>query len=400
VVYDLIIIGGGAAGFFAAIQCAERNPNLKILILEQSQKVLEKVKISGGGRCNVTHACFDPKELVSYYPRGHKALLGPFHHFMCGDMMAWLDEHNVPTKIEEDGRVFPSSNKSQSIIDCFLKAIQKNKIEVIKQCRVSSFKKEEDLWNIATSKSAFISKNILVAAGSSKRVWSYLQELGHNVIEPVPSLFTFKIDHFLLRDLPGVSVKIGSVEVADSKLVESGPILITHWGLSGPGILKLSAWGARILNEKKYQFTIFVNWTDATLEQVKEELISTKKKNGSKKTTSQNMFGIPKRLWLKILEFGKIEKLNWADLSNKQLVKLAETIARCEFLVTGKSTFKEEFVTSGGVDLKEVNFKNMESKIHPNLFFAGEVLDIDAVTGGFNFQAAWTTAWLVAQEIG
>lgn len=398
-IFDLIVIGGGAAGFFAAIQLAEQAPGSKILILEQGLKVLEKVKVSGGGRCNVTHACFDPRELVKFYPRGNKALRGPFHQFMCGDMIAWLDEKNVPTKIEADGRMFPTSNKSQSIIDCFLTCIQKYKIEVVKKCRVSSFKKDGEHWNLETPENNFTTKNLLVATGSSKRIWEHLEQLGHKIIEPIPSLFTFKISNPLLRDLPGLSVANGSVRIADSKLNESGPILITHWGLSGPGILKLSAWGARLLHERNYNFSIFINWTSIHFNDVESEIKSLKSNFGSKKIISKNLFDIPKRLWQRMLGILKIETLNWADLSNKKINAFATMLTNCELQVTGKSTFKEEFVTCGGVDLKEVNFKKMESKLFSNLFFAGEVLDIDAVTGGFNFQAAWTTAWLVAQSV-
>jgi len=398
-VFDLIVIGGGAAGFFAAIQLAERVPDSKILILEQSQRVLEKVKVSGGGRCNITHACFDPRELAKYYPRGNKALLGPFHQFMSGDMIAWLDEKGVPTKIEADGRMLPESNKSQSIIDCFLKCIQKYKIDVLKQCRVASFEQKEDLWHLQTSQDQFTTKNLLVATGSSKRIWEHLYTLGHKIIDPIPSLFTFKIGHPLLHDLPGLSVKNGSVSIADSKLKETGPILITHWGLSGPGILKLSAWGARLLHERNYNFSIFVNWTELDFNQMEAEIKSLKNDFGGKKIASKNLFDIPKRLWLRMLELLKIEKINWADLSNKKITLFATMLTNCELQVTGKSTFKEEFVTCGGIDLNEVNSKKMESKLFPNLYFAGEVLDIDAVTGGFNFQAAWTTAWLVAQAV-
>ncbi len=397
---DVMIIGGGAAGFFAAIQIAQNtSKKLKITILEQSKKVLEKVKISGGGRCNVTHACFIPKELAAYYPRGNKALLGPFHRFMCGDMLAWLDEQGVPTHIEEDGRIFPMTNKSQTIIDCFTEATQKLNIKVQTQTKVFKFYSEKKYWKVETNKGLYTTKKLIIATGSSRKIWEHLAHLGHQIQSPVPSLFTFKIQSVLLKDLPGVSVRDGSVKVKDSKLQAIGPILITHWGLSGPGILKLSAWGARVMNERNYHFTIFVNWTVESVQEVKEIFLEKKQTQAKKKVIQTPLFDIPKRLWARMIQLCQIERKNFADLSKKDLEKLSQMIGHCPLEVTGKSTNKDEFVTCGGIHLDEVNFKTMESKLLPNLYFAGEVLDIDALTGGFNFQAAWTTAWVAAQAI-
>lgn len=397
--YDVIIVGGGAAGFFSAICCAERNPKASILILEQSKRVLEKVKISGGGRCNVTHACFTPKELILHYPRGNKALLGPFHRFMCGDMLAWLEERGVNTKIEEDGRIFPTSNQSQTIIDCFMGEIERLNIELKTQCKVKSFKTEEKAWVLESNQGAFLAKNLLIATGSSKSMWEQIKRLGHQIEKPVPSLFTFNINNKLLRELPGLSVKNGTVKVLGTKLKESGPVLITHWGLSGPGILKLSAWGARILNEKDYHFTIAVNWTAMDLPDIRERLKTEKSQSPRRKVMASPLFDLPKRLWARMIELCAIEQKNWADLSKKDLEALTQMIGNCELKVAGKSTFKEEFVTCGGVRLNEVNFKTMESKVLPHLYFAGEILNIDGVTGGFNFQAAWTTAWVAASGV-
>jgi len=397
---DILIIGGGAAGFFAAIQIAQQTERtLKITILEQGKRVLEKVKVSGGGRCNVTHACFIPKELVSYYPRGNKALLGPFHRFMCGDMLAWLEEQNVPTHIEEDGRIFPTTNNSQTIIDCFLEATERFNIKVNTQTKVFKFYKEKKHWKVETNQGIYTTKKLLLATGSSRKIWEHLALLKHQIQTPVPSLFTFKIKSDLLIDLPGVSVKNGSVKVQNSKLQETGPILITHWGLSGPGILKLSAWGAREFHDCNYNFTIFVNWTDYEVNEVKAVLLEKKQTQAKKKIIQTPLFNLPKRLWARIVDLCKVENKNFADLSKKDIEQLLQMIARCPLKVTGKSTNKEEFVTCGGVHLDEVNFKTMESKHLPNLYFAGEILNIDALTGGFNFQAAWTTAWVAARAI-
>jgi len=397
----LIVVGGGAAGYFAAINAAELNTELEVVILEGSNKVLQKVKVSGGGRCNVTNACFTPNELIEFYPRGKKELLGPFHKFMASDTMEWFENRGVPLKIEDDNRVFPESNSSQTIVDCFLESAKNAGVVLKTSTRVDSIKKNEDRFIVKTNSEEFYADYVLIAAGSNGKVWKMAEDLGHKVVPPVPSLFTFNIKDERLKDIPGISVPKASVKIINSKLKEQGPLLITHWGLSGPGILKLSAWGALELFEKEYQFEIEVNWFSKRFEFVVELLKSEKKKNSKKQVMLRSVFEeIPKRLWFKLVAASEIsETAQWAQLSNIQLDNLANQLTRCRFKVTGKSTFKDEFVTAGGVDLKEINFKRFESKLHKNLFFAGEVLNIDAITGGFNFQNAWTGGWIVANSV-
>ena len=398
--YDIIIIGGGAAGFFTAINIVEKNSKLKVAILERGKSVLEKVRISGGGRCNVTHACFVPNDLVKFYPRGEKELKGPFHQFCSGDTIEWFEKHGVELKIEEDGRMFPVSNSSQTIIDCFLKAAQKLKIDVLTGHSVQELYQGENYWKISTNQEAFSCRKVVMATGSNPKMWVLLQNLGHSIIEPVPSLFTFNVKDVRIKDLMGLST-VASVKVKKSKLQASGPLLITHWGMSGPGILRLSAWGARELADKKYQFSIQVNWLNETDFEEAIDLLKIIKEENSKKLVSKYAhFDLPKRLWENLVKASGItEETKWADVNKKQLNTLAEQLTNAEFQVNGKSTFKEEFVTAGGIDLREVNFKTMESKVLPNLFFAGEILNIDAITGGFNFQNAWTGGFIVAENI-
>jgi len=398
----LIIIGGGAAGFFAAINAAELNPDLEVTILEGSAKVLQKVKVSGGGRCNVTHACFTPNELVEFYPRGKKELLGPFHQFMTGDTMEWFENRGVPLKIEDDNRVFPQSNVSQTIIDCFLESAKNAGVVLKTSTRVDSIIKENERFIVKTNSENFVADYLLVASGSNTKVWNMMQDLGHSIIQPVPSLFTFNIKDERLQNIPGISVPKASVKVLNSKLAEQGPLLITHWGLSGPGILKLSAWGALELNKNDYNFEIEVNWLSKNQEAVLDYLKSEKKKQAKKQVILRSVFEeVPKRLWEKFVLAAEITiDSQWAQLNNKHLENLANQLTKSVFKVNGKSTFKDEFVTAGGIDLKEVNFKRFESKLHKNLFFAGEVLNIDAVTGGFNFQNSWTSGWIVANYVG
>jgi predicted Rossmann fold flavoprotein len=399
-IYDIIIIGGGAGGFFSAIKAKEENPDAKIIVLEKNNKLLSKVKISGGGRCNVTHGCFEPRELVKFYPRGSRELLGPFHTFMCGDMMEWLYNRGVETHIEDDGRVFPTTNNSQTIIDCFLDTARRLGVGIKKQEGINTITKNENIWELtSTSGTNYQAKNIIVATGSSPKVWNMLKEVGHSIVEPVPSLFTFNIKSDLLASLPGLSVKKGRVKVNGSKLSETGPVLITQWGLSGPGILKLSSWGARELAEKNYNFTITVNWSEYSSQEVETEFLEMKTESPNKMISNTNLFGIPSRLWKALVEYSGINNKTWSNISKNELNKLVANISQCEFNVNGKSTFKDEFVTSGGVKLKEVNFKTMESKVQANLYFTGEVLNIDALTGGFNFQAAWTTAWIAGSSV-
>lgn len=396
--YDLVVIGGGAAGFFGAINLAEIAPNAKIAIVEKSSKCLSKVKISGGGRCNVTHACFTAKELVKFYPRGSKELLGPFNQFMCGDMMGWLDERGVPTKIEEDNRVFPESDKSQSIIDCFQSLRQKHGVDLKTGFTVESLEQIDGAWEISGSET-LTAKNVLMATGSSPKVWKMLDDMGLDMIVPVPSLFTFNIKHPLLEELPGVSVEYATVSVSGTKLKSFGPLLVTHWGLSGPSVLKMSAWAARELADKDYRFTARVNWISENTDRLYDEMHLFRQSKPAQKIKSDPYPNVPKRLWQKMVDLAGLSEKNYADMSKKELRKLVVLMTDCEMEVEGKSTFKDEFVTAGGVDLKEVDFASMEMKKLPNLYMAGEMLNIDAVTGGFNFQAAWTTSWVAAQSI-
>ncbi|MDA9773863.1 NAD(P)/FAD-dependent oxidoreductase [Saprospiraceae bacterium] len=397
--YDIVISGGGAAGFFSAINIAENNPSLKILILEKSAKFLDKVRISGGGRCNVTHACWEPKELIKFYPRGQKELIGPFHRFMCGDMLAWLDEKGVETKIEDDGRVFPKSNTSTTIIECFVGQVEKLGIETRLSEGMKDFSKNNDKFNIITTNDIEIqSKSLIIATGGTKTIWNLINSKGIEIVEPVPSLFTFKINHPLIKDLPGLSLPKAGVRVAGFPMETTGPVLITHWGLSGPGILKLSSWAARFLYQQNYKFEVFINWINKSENETNELLQERRKNKGGRNVYEDNFLGIPKRLWRNMINQLKIKEKNWADLSKNSLTELHQLLCNCSFQANGKTTNKDEFVTSGGILLKEVNFKTMESKKIPHLYFAGEVLDIDALTGGFNFQAAWTTSWIIGQN--
>ena len=397
----VIIIGGGAAGFFTAINAKENNPELDITILEKGKDVLQKVKISGGGRCNVTHACFEPKELVKFYPRGEKELLGPFHQFMTGDTFEWFDDRGIPLKIESDNRVFPEANTSQAIIDCFQNAVDNLGIKVLKNHGVNSVYQQENKWVINTKEQQFEADSLVIAAGSSKKVWDLCKTLDHTIIEPVPSLFTFNIKDKRIIDLGGISVPNAAVKLVGTNLENSGPLLITHWGLSGPAILKLSAFGARILADKNYQYNVEVNWLGQDYDNVLDELSDLKNAQARKQVNLKSSFAdIPRRLWERFVAAAEIKTTqNWGDLSNKQLNNLATQLTKGLFNANGRTTFKDEFVTAGGVDLKEINFKRFESRLHKNLFFVGEVLNIDAVTGGFNFQNAWTGGFICAKSI-
>lgn len=408
--FDIIIVGGGAAGFFTAINIVEKNPKLKVAILERGAEVLQKVRISGGGRCNVTHACFEPNELVKYYPRGEKELRGPFHQFCSGDTIEWFEKHGVELKIEDDGRMFPVSNSSQTIIECFLTATQKLGIEVLTGQSVQSIFKKDNLWKVETQNENYITEKLILATGSNPKIWEMLQTYGHAIVSPVPSLFTFNIKDPRIKELPGVAAQV-TVKVKDTKLTSTGPLLITHWGMSGPAVLKLSAWGARILHDKNYQFTIFVNWLNDVETNEAEKILKDLKQEHAKKAVSKkshfdllnSQFAnarVPNRLWESLVLASGIEaETKWADLSKAQLQNLSNQLTNGTFQVNGKSTFKEEFVTAGGIDLKEVNFKTMESKLHENLYFAGEIVNIDAITGGFNFQNAWTSGFILANSI-
>lgn len=408
--FDVLIVGGGAAGFFTAINIAEKKPTLKIAILERGKEVLTKVRISGGGRCNVTHAEFVPKELSKKYPRGQKELLGPFHTFMTGDTIAWFEERGVELKIEGDGRMFPITDSSSTIVDCFLKEAHKYKIEVLTNHSVqdvgfdSAFAKartsNEDSFYVKTNKGDFTCNHLVMTTGSNPKMWSLLQKLGHSITDAVPSLFTFNIKDEKIEGLMGLATNV-TVKVLGTKQKSEGPLLITHWGMSGPAILKLSAWGARDLADLKYQFGIQVNWLQfLTQEDALDELLELKLQHAKQSPFTYAQLELPKRLWNNLLIASGIQQTTkWAELTKAQLQSLSRELTQSRFRVSGKSTFKEEFVTAGGVNLKEVNFKTFESKKVPNLYLAGEVLNIDAITGGFNFQNAWTGGYLAAQAI-
>lgn len=414
---DVIIIGAGAGGFFTAINIAEKHPNKRILILEKSKEGLNKVRISGGGRCNVTHAEFNPSELVKNYPRGERELLSVFHRFMTQDVIEWFEQRGVPLKTESDGRIFPQSDTSSSIINCFLNQSKKLKIHIEYNQNVKNIWHKNGFWHIETQKQNFESPKIVLATGSNPKMWDLLQKLGHCIIPPVPSLFTFNTLDSFITDLSGVSV-MAKVSLLDKHLnplkikkqrADKGgitaPLLITHWGFSGPAILKLSAWGARILAEHNYEFVLEINWITANYENINPSkafdiIQQTKQSHLKKMLQNYSPFDIPKRLWLKILDISKINSSQiWATLNNNQLRHLAEILTQSRFVIHGKSTFKEEFVTAGGVCLKEIDFKSLKSKILPEMYFVGEVLDIDAITGGFNFQNAWSGGHIVSEAI-
>ena len=402
--YDILIVGAGAAGFFTAINIVEKNPKLKVAILERGKDVLTKVRISGGGRCNVTHSCFVPNDLVKNYPRGEKELRGPFHQFCSGDTIEWFEKKGVELKIEEDGRMFPISDTSQTIIDCFQDAAKILGIDILINQSVKSIFKSEtsegNYWKVETNSENFVCNKLILTTGSNPKIWELLSTIGHTIIDAVPSLFTFNIKDNRIKDLMGLSA-FASVKVKNTKLESSGPLLITHWGMSGPGILRLSAWGARILAEKKYQFILQVNWlNDVTFEETLEKLKELKQEHSKKAVSKKSPFDFPNRLWESLVIASSIEmETKWADLTKVQLNNLTNQLTNGEFQVNGKSTFKEEFVTAGGIDLKQINFKTMESKLHENLFFAGEIVNIDAITGGFNFQNAWTSGFIVADAV-
>ena len=397
--YDLIVIGGGAAGFFTAVRLAEQRPDSRILIAEKSNKVLSKVKVSGGGRCNVTHACFNPKDMVEHYPRGAKELLGPFHRFLCGDMMAWLSERGVETKIEEDGRVFPISDSSQTIIDCFMAQVNSHRIEVRMQEGVKGLHLADGHWSIQTTNHDLESRCVMLATGSTPSVWAMLQELGYDIVPPVPSLFTFNIKDQMLEDLQGLSMPEAEVRIPETGYSASGPILITHWGLSGPAVLKCSAWAAKELNHLEYHFLVEVNWIGRDSDTVREVIETMRKEHGKRMAKKYPLFDVPRRLWERFCWQAKLRDDNFGSLTALQMDSLVRVLTCSTLNVNGKSTFKEEFVTCGGVELKQIDFKNMESRLHKGLFMAGEVLNIDAITGGFNFQAAWTEAYVAAEAM-
>ncbi|MEZ5412818.1 MAG: NAD(P)/FAD-dependent oxidoreductase [Opitutaceae bacterium] len=401
----VIVIGGGAAGFFAAITCAEANPAAKVTIYETTAHPLAKVRISGGGRCNVTHACFEPRELVQRYPRGHRELLGAFHRWGPRDTIAWFAEREVELKTEADGRMFPVTDDSATIVNCLREAAEKAGVDLRTGTgvrRVEGRGAHSDappLFQVTlTDDTTVNAERVLIATGGNRASigLAIAERFGHAIEPTVPSLFTFHIDDRRIDRLSGISVDPVTATVPGTKLASEGPLLITHWGLSGPAVLKLSAWGARELAACNYEFTLRINFAPPhTRETMMRDLAALRTEHPRKQITTWNPFGLPARLWERMVEIGGfLPAQTWNGITNAALQALADSLVAAEFKVTGKSMNKEEFVTCGGVRLREVDFKTMESKLCPGLHFAGEVLDIDGITGGFNFQAAWTTGRL------
>ncbi|MBE7441998.1 MAG: NAD(P)/FAD-dependent oxidoreductase [Flavobacteriales bacterium] len=400
--YDVIIVGGGAAGVFSAINTAKNNQHLNIAILEKTTQLLSKVKVSGGGRCNVTHACFEPKELVKFYPRGSKELLGAFYQFQPTDTINWFKERNVELKTEIDGRMFPVTDNSQTIIDCFTNELTKYNIDIFYNTKVEHISKNHQEFELITNQNSFKTTKLLITTGGFNKLehYQFITQLGITIEPPTPSLFTFNLPNNPITELQGIATP-AKVKLLGTKFEEQGALLITHWGMSGPVILKLSAWASKVLNEKNYEFDFMINWLlDKKDDDLNEIYQLNKQHYGSKKVINQFEFGLPKKLAAYLINKAGIgDDDKWADVSKKQLNKLTETLLRDTYHSSGKTTFKSEFVSCGGVKLNEINFKTMESKKIPNLYFAGEVLDVDALTGGFNFQAAWTTGWIAGQEL-
>ncbi len=400
----IAIIGGGAAGFFAAISAKMHAPEAEVLIFEKTSKCLGKVKISGGGRCNVTNATFNNRLLAEQYPRGEKFLKKAFEQFNAQDTVHWFESRGVALKTYPDGCIFPLSNDSQSIIDCFLSETRKLGIQIILHRGVDAILPLEGGFELkCKEESEFVDRVIVTVGGQPKATgFHFLSELNHHIISPQPSLFTFNMPHESIREFMGLVVEKAVVRIEGQKLIGQGPLLITHWGMSGPAVLQLSAWGARILAEKEYSFAILVNWLDQEKEPaLRQTFVDTAKVHGGKMLGNLNPFPIPARLWNFLLTKNSIDPSSrWVDLGQKNIHKLVNCLLNDRYRVEGKTTFKEEFVTAGGVDLPEINVQSMESHRHKGLFFAGEVMDIDGITGGFNFQAAWTTGYIAGKHAG
>lgn len=400
----LVVIGGGAAGFFCAVNAARMNPMLEVILLEKSNKILSKVKVSGGGRCNVTHACFEIADMVRHYPRGGNFLKKAFYRFFTTDTIKWFSDRGVVLKMEDDGRMFPVTDSSQTIIDCLVREADKYGVQVKMKSEVEGISTTGDGFTINFPGGNSIPADcICIATGGYPKsgMFDWLRQTGHSIEEPVPSLFTFNMPGNRVRELPGVSVPDAQVKVTGSKLTTRGPLLITHWGMSGPAILRLSAWGAREFAACDYQFTIMVNWLGEMREhELQEKFRSLRFEFASQKINNRHAFGLPNRLWQYLLEESGINaELRWADLPAREQNKLVKNCCGQEFKVSGKTTFKEEFVTAGGIKLSEIDPQTMQSKIVPGLFFAGEIMDVDGVTGGFNFQHAWTSGYIAAKSI-
>ncbi len=400
----IIIVGGGAAGFFAAITAAEAAPQAQVTLLERGPQMLAKVRISGGGRCNVTHACFDAREFANRYPRGGKALIGPFQRFQARDTVAWFAGRGVKLKIENDGRMFPVTDSSATIVDCLTNAAQRAGVVVRTNCGVDSVRRSETGFELTlTGGEKMVADRLLLATGGCRAAAAgqMATSLGHAIEPPVPSLFTLQIALPWLNELAGASVEVVEVSVPETDLSERGPVLVTHWGLSGPAVLRLSAWGARQLHELDYHFPLRVNWLpELPPEKLAAEIQARRQAQGAKLVVNAPIAPLSARLWeALVLAAGVGRAARWAALTRAQQQQLIQQLTRTEFAVTGKSLNKDEFVTCGGVKLAEVNFKTMESRICPGLYFAGELLDIDGITGGFNFQAAWTTGWIAGNAM-
>jgi predicted Rossmann fold flavoprotein len=401
---QIVVIGGGAAGFFAAINAARlANGKASVVLLEKSTHLLSKVKISGGGRCNVTHHCFEPKELVKYYPRGSKELLGAFHRFNPTHTVEWFESRGVKLKNELDGRMFPITNQSQTIIDCLMSEAQRHKVIIKTNFSVDEIERLDDGFVVKNSTQNINADKLLIASGGNTqgKLFSVVQNWGHSVQPAIPSLFTFNIPNHPIHDLSGIAIEKVEVSLPEIKQKMQGSLLFTHWGISGPAVLKLSAFAAKELFEKKYQFKININFVvELSNQEVKESILKAKQNQSKQKVMGNPLFFLPKRLWQLLCEQSGISAaINFADLNKIQTEKLHQSIVSFELQANGKSTFKDEFVTCGGMTLSEINFKTMESKLVPNLFFAGEVIDVDGVTGGFNFQNAWTTGMIAAENM-
>ncbi len=404
----LLVIGGGAAGFFCAINAAEQNPDLEIILVEKTGKLLTKVGISGGGRCNVTHNCFSIAEMIKKYPRGEKFLKQAFHLFFTKDTIEWFEKKNVVLKAESDGRMFPITDSSETIINCLMQAANKNRITIVMNREIVKIEKnnlsEGEKFQLFTKNGEILQADfVCIACGGYPKSLQYqwLSDLGHSFENPVPSLFTFNIPKNSISELMGISVENAIVKINGTKFLQQGPLLITHWGFSGPAVLKLSSFAARYLAENNYDFSISINWVgDYHENSILEKLKLVRHEMAAKKIANRNPFGLPQRLWEYHVQQCTINiEIRWADLPAKQQNQLGKQLTAQQFLVKGKTTFKEEFVTAGGIQLNEINANTMQSKIIPHLFFAGEILNVDGITGGFNFQNAWTTGWIAAREI-
>lgn len=402
---NVIVIGGGAAGFFAAINTAEIHKNCTVTLLEKSSKLLSKVRVSGGGRCNVTHACFDNSQLVKNYPRGEKELRNAFSRFTTTDTINWFQKRGIELKTEADGRMFPITDNSETIVNCLMQEADKNGVKIKLNVSIEEISRNEDgtFTLTANGGGTFKADKLVIATGgnSKEEAYNWLKKLGHTISKPVPSLFTFNIPNNEITKLMGVAVPHVKVRVVNSKLETEGPLMITHWGMSGPAILKASAWGARILSDFDYKFTTLISWLPKhTEEKIRIEFNNQREENPAKMILGNCPFDLPKRLWEYLVQkAGIADSVRWADLPKKNSNLLSHFLISDEYKVEGKTTFKEEFVTCGGINLKEIDFGTMESKIVTGLYFCGEVMDVDGITGGFNFQNAWSSAWIVANNI-